>query len=410
MLIGAVQPPGAEDGKKAASPLQNAGSLTDAGSPVDAQHLELLFAEQQRCVETVSRIVQQRPLAAALWALRHGQEDRAATHHGLSAASLPFLLLKCTFFNHPCKKCPLPARSFAPYQVSELLLQSPRFQAHRTVLQGAGVAVETWFSHSRTGIEQLPPKLLSAPNACSHCGLALIMCACRSALTARVLSCSLALARAASLHRYVGMRPYHTPCLCEAGTHIYTASCIASHLHSTTPPLLQKITQTLVSTGTKAVFLNPTDALHGDIGIVGEHDLLVCFSKSGNTEELLKLVPYAKVWHTFSSFTCFPFSFFLFCLGGGGREGKRHRAAAKASQHARPNSKLKPQPQHRRYPAPHTAASLLHPTPPLPFPPLLCRPRAPAWSASPPARAQSWTSPATWQSTCPSSASCAPST
>eukprot|EP00191_Tetraselmis_sp_GSL018_P000185 CAMPEP_0177612002 /NCGR_PEP_ID=MMETSP0419_2-20121207/20912_1 /TAXON_ID=582737 /ORGANISM="Tetraselmis sp., Strain GSL018" /LENGTH=320 /DNA_ID=CAMNT_0019108009 /DNA_START=262 /DNA_END=1224 /DNA_ORIENTATION=+ len=58
--------------------------------------------------------------------------------------------------------------------------------------------------------------------------------------------------------------------------------------------IAQKITQTLVSTGTKAVFLSPTDALHGDIGIVGADDLLVMFSKSGGTEELLRLVPYAR--------------------------------------------------------------------------------------------------------------------
>eukprot|EP00192_Tetraselmis_astigmatica_P011858 CAMPEP_0117681516 /NCGR_PEP_ID=MMETSP0804-20121206/19034_1 /TAXON_ID=1074897 /ORGANISM="Tetraselmis astigmatica, Strain CCMP880" /LENGTH=397 /DNA_ID=CAMNT_0005491299 /DNA_START=187 /DNA_END=1378 /DNA_ORIENTATION=- len=58
--------------------------------------------------------------------------------------------------------------------------------------------------------------------------------------------------------------------------------------------IAQKITQTLVSTGTKAVFLSPTDALHGDIGIIGPDDLVVCFSKSGGTEELLKLLPYAK--------------------------------------------------------------------------------------------------------------------
>ena len=50
-----------------------------------------------------------------------------------------------------------------------------------------------------------------------------------------------------------------------------------------------------MSTGTKAVFLSPTDALHGDIGIVGEADLLVAFSKSGGSEELLKLLPFAKV-------------------------------------------------------------------------------------------------------------------
>ncbi|GLJ52811.1 hypothetical protein SUGI_1125060 [Cryptomeria japonica] len=56
----------------------------------------------------------------------------------------------------------------------------------------------------------------------------------------------------------------------------------------------QKITQTFVSTGTKAVFLSPTDALHGDIGIVGSNDVLVLFSKSGTTEELLRLVPCAR--------------------------------------------------------------------------------------------------------------------
>lgn len=43
------------------------------------------------------------------------------------------------------------------------------------------------------------------------------------------------------------------------------------------------------------MFLNPTDALHGDLGIVSKHDLVVLFSKSGNTEELIRLVPYAKV-------------------------------------------------------------------------------------------------------------------
>ena len=58
--------------------------------------------------------------------------------------------------------------------------------------------------------------------------------------------------------------------------------------------VVQKISQTLVSTGTKAVFLNPTDALHGDIGIVSPEDLVVLFSKSGSTDELIKLAPFAK--------------------------------------------------------------------------------------------------------------------
>lgn len=56
----------------------------------------------------------------------------------------------------------------------------------------------------------------------------------------------------------------------------------------------QKISQTLVSLGIRSGFLSPLDALHGDIGILSKPDILVLFSKSGNTEELLKLVPCAK--------------------------------------------------------------------------------------------------------------------
>lgn len=55
-----------------------------------------------------------------------------------------------------------------------------------------------------------------------------------------------------------------------------------------------KISQTLISLGIKSGFLNPLDALHGDIGILTSYDILVMFSKSGNTEELLKVVPCAK--------------------------------------------------------------------------------------------------------------------
>jgi len=56
----------------------------------------------------------------------------------------------------------------------------------------------------------------------------------------------------------------------------------------------QKISQTLVSTGTRSLFLSPTDALHGDIGCVARGDVLVAFSKSGGSEELIKLLPFAK--------------------------------------------------------------------------------------------------------------------
>ncbi len=53
----------------------------------------------------------------------------------------------------------------------------------------------------------------------------------------------------------------------------------------------QKIAATLMSTGTKALYLPPIDALHGDLGLVSEKDILVILSKSGETEELLHLLP-----------------------------------------------------------------------------------------------------------------------
>ncbi|KAG9441083.1 hypothetical protein H6P81_016937 [Aristolochia fimbriata] len=58
--------------------------------------------------------------------------------------------------------------------------------------------------------------------------------------------------------------------------------------------VVRKISQTLVSLSVPSAFLSPVDALHGDIGILSKNDVLVLFSKSGNTEKLLKLVPCVK--------------------------------------------------------------------------------------------------------------------
>ena len=57
----------------------------------------------------------------------------------------------------------------------------------------------------------------------------------------------------------------------------------------------EKLATTLSSTGTHAAFLPPTNALHGDIGILEAKDLLVLLSKSGESEELVQLVPLAKM-------------------------------------------------------------------------------------------------------------------
>ena len=55
--------------------------------------------------------------------------------------------------------------------------------------------------------------------------------------------------------------------------------------------IAQKIAATLGSTGTRAVFLDPTAAVHGGIGIVSKDDVFLAFSKSGESEELLELIP-----------------------------------------------------------------------------------------------------------------------
>ncbi len=58
--------------------------------------------------------------------------------------------------------------------------------------------------------------------------------------------------------------------------------------------IAQKLAATLVSTGTRAVFLSPGGALHGDIGIVSAQDVFLAFSKSGESEEILGLIPHVR--------------------------------------------------------------------------------------------------------------------
>jgi len=55
-----------------------------------------------------------------------------------------------------------------------------------------------------------------------------------------------------------------------------------------------KISATLASTGSPSVFLHPVEAMHGDLGILSANDLLLTISYSGESEELLALLPAAK--------------------------------------------------------------------------------------------------------------------
>ncbi len=58
--------------------------------------------------------------------------------------------------------------------------------------------------------------------------------------------------------------------------------------------IAQKIAQTLTSTGTVAVFLHPSDALHGSLGIITGGDVVIALSNSGETDEILLLLPALK--------------------------------------------------------------------------------------------------------------------
>jgi arabinose-5-phosphate isomerase len=58
--------------------------------------------------------------------------------------------------------------------------------------------------------------------------------------------------------------------------------------------IARKVAATLTSTGTPAHFLHPTEALHGDIGAVSSGDVALALSASGETEELLRLIPVLK--------------------------------------------------------------------------------------------------------------------
>ncbi len=56
----------------------------------------------------------------------------------------------------------------------------------------------------------------------------------------------------------------------------------------------QKIASTLTGTGTPAFFLHPAEGIHGDLGILSKNDIVIAISNSGETEEILKILPSIK--------------------------------------------------------------------------------------------------------------------
>ena len=55
-----------------------------------------------------------------------------------------------------------------------------------------------------------------------------------------------------------------------------------------------KIAATLASTGTSSFFLHPTEAMHGDLGMIGKDDIVLALSYSGESEELIQILPHLK--------------------------------------------------------------------------------------------------------------------
>jgi arabinose-5-phosphate isomerase len=55
-----------------------------------------------------------------------------------------------------------------------------------------------------------------------------------------------------------------------------------------------KIAATLASTGTSSFFLHPTEAMHGDLGMIGKEDIVLAISYSGESEELVQILPHLK--------------------------------------------------------------------------------------------------------------------
>src|SRR5690606_23624062 len=58
--------------------------------------------------------------------------------------------------------------------------------------------------------------------------------------------------------------------------------------------IAQKMVATFNSTGTPAIFMHAADAIHGDLGIIQDADLVIAISKSGNTPEIKVLIPFLR--------------------------------------------------------------------------------------------------------------------
>lgn len=62
--------------------------------------------------------------------------------------------------------------------------------------------------------------------------------------------------------------------------------------------IARKVSATLASTGAPSFFMHPGEGVHGDLGMVTSDDVVIAFSHRGQTEEVLRILPYLKHFHT----------------------------------------------------------------------------------------------------------------
>lgn len=58
--------------------------------------------------------------------------------------------------------------------------------------------------------------------------------------------------------------------------------------------IAKKLSTTLASTGTSSFFLHPAEAFHGDLGMINKEDIIIAITNSGETDEILKIVPFIR--------------------------------------------------------------------------------------------------------------------
>src|SRR6266567_2767356 len=83
---------------------------------------------------------------------------------------------------------------------------------------------------------------------------------------------------------------YQGACMTDKSSY----SQVIELLRAESDAIAQKIAATMTSSGTAAIHLHPSDALHGGLGIVNSDDVVLLLSNSGETDELLHLLPYLK--------------------------------------------------------------------------------------------------------------------